>query len=76
MTLLDTPHRGLVDTNMGTFGNYPVSLNLHHDDSVSIFIDGPDFEPSRNQGAGIYLEKDELRRLLTDVLQPRNTVPK
>jgi len=69
LNLLETPHRGLVDTNMGTFGTYPVSLNLHHDDSVSIFIDGPDFELSRNQSAGIYLGKDELRRLLVEVLQ-------
>jgi hypothetical protein len=69
LNLLETPHRGLVDTRMGTFGAYPVSLNLHHDESVSIFIDGPDFESSRNQSAGIYLEKGELRRLLVEVLQ-------
>ncbi len=66
--LLQEPHRGLVYLKMGSFGTYDVTLNVHHDDTASIFLDGPDFSQSRNQSAGIYVDKIELLHLLVDVL--------
>jgi hypothetical protein len=67
--LLSEPHRGLVFAQIGTFGIYPITLNLHHDDTVSMSVDGPDFDQSRNQSAGIWLEKEELRQLLIEAMQ-------
>jgi hypothetical protein len=66
--LLESPHSGLVDCQLGHFGSFPVTLNVHHDDSVSIFVDGPDFESFRNQGAGLYLSKEEAQRALEAAL--------
>ena len=68
LTMLDSPHVGLVDTRMGQFGEFPVTLNLHHDDAVSIFIDGPDFDSGRNQSAAIWVEKPKLQAILREVL--------
>src|SRR5690606_26856885 len=42
MAVLDAPHQGLVHCRMGSFGPFTVTLNLNYDDSVSIFVDGPD----------------------------------
>lgn len=69
LKLLEEPHRGLVSTTIGTFGIYSVTLNLHHDDTVSIFVDGPDFDQSRSQSAGIWLGKEDLQRLLMEAVQ-------
>ena len=69
LKLLEVPHGGLVYTHMGTFGVYPVTLNLHDDGSVSIFIDGPEFDQTRTQCSAIWPGKDELRRLLGEVLE-------
>src|SRR5207247_5182348 len=69
LAMLESPHTGLVDTRMGQFGEFPVTLNLHHDDTVSIFIDGPDFDSSRNQSAAIWVDKDRLRDILQEVLR-------
>ena len=74
--LLEGPHSGLVSTRMGTFGTYPVTLNLHHDGRVSIFIDGPQFEQCREQCSAIWLGKDELRRLLVEVVQGKGAEAK
>ena len=68
LEMLDSPHVGLVDTQMGRFGEFPVTLNLHHDDTVSIFIDGPDFDTTRNQSAAIWVEKDRLREILREII--------
>jgi hypothetical protein len=68
LEMLGMPHRGLVFTKIGTFGIYPITLNLHHDDTVSMSVDGPDFDQTRNQSAGIWLEKEQLRALLAEVL--------
>jgi len=68
LAMLQSPHTGLVDTRMGQFGEFPVRLNLHHDDTASIFIDGPDFDSSRNQSAAIWVEKDRLRDILREVV--------
>jgi hypothetical protein len=64
LALLESPHTGSVHTRMGQFGDCPITLNLHHDDSVSIFIDGPDFDPPRNQSAAIWLDKKALHSIL------------
>ena len=69
LTMLESPHRGLVDVRMGQFGEFPVTLNLHADDAVSIFIDGPDFDSGRNQSAAIWVEKPKLQEILREVLR-------
>jgi len=69
LNLLQEPHRGLVTAKMGTFGVYAVTLSLGHDDSVAIMVDGPDFNQSRNQSAGIWLEKQEMQKLLIEAMQ-------
>ncbi len=68
LKVLDSPHLGLVDTRMGQFGEFPVRLNLHHDNAVSIFIDGPGFDSGRNQSAAIWVEKPKLQSILKEVL--------
>lgn len=68
LTLLRSPHEGLVETPMGSFGEFQVTLNLHHDDKVSIFIDGPEFDASRVQSAAIWVEKDRLCRILEEAV--------
>ncbi len=65
---LRTPHRGLISVTLGTFGIYPITLNLHNVDSISIFIDGPEFEECRTQSAAIWLHKEELEKLLVEAL--------
>ena len=67
LQMLESPHVGLVDTQMGRFGVFPITLNLHHDDTVSIFIDGPDFNTPRNQSAAIWVEKARLCEILREV---------
>jgi hypothetical protein len=67
--LLDKPHIGMVTAQMGTFGGFTVATTLFSDDTVAILIDGPAFTQSRTQTAGIYVTKDELKRLLADVRQ-------
>ena len=69
LKLLREPHAGLVSTQMGTFGSYSVSLNVHHDDDVSIFIDGPDFDPCRTQSAAIWPQKEDLEGLLLEAVE-------
>jgi hypothetical protein len=69
LELLREPHRGLVYTKIGAFGIYPVTLNLHHDDTVSMSVDGPDLNQSRNQSTGIWLGKEELQRVLLEAVQ-------
>ena len=69
LKLLQEPHRGLVSAPMGTFGVYSVTLSLGHDDTVAIFIDGPDFDPCRTQSAGIWPQKEDLHRLLLKAVE-------
>ena len=68
LAFLDTPHQGLVHMSIGRFGVFPVTLNMHYDDSLSIFVDGPMFEPQRELCAAIWLSKDELRLVLDKAL--------
>jgi len=69
LRLLKAAHTGLVEDRMGQFGDFPVTLNIHHDDAVSIFIDGPDFGPSRCQSAAIWVDKGQLEGILEEVLR-------
>lgn len=72
LELLDEPHRGLVSTRIGMFGVYPVTLNLHYDESVSICIDGPDFQQSRNLSAGLWVKKEDLKVILREAVHQLN----
>ena len=45
---------------IGEFGNLPIMLNVNAHGSVDVFVDGPDFEPGRNQSAAIVLPVEEL----------------
>jgi hypothetical protein len=53
---------------IGEFGDFPVTLNMHHDDSISIFVDGPDFGPQRSICAAIWLSKEDLRVVISKAL--------
>jgi hypothetical protein len=66
---LQKPHDAMADIAMGKFGIYPVTLVVTREHVAVIMIDGPDFEESRNQAAGIYVDKNELLQLLLDVVQ-------
>jgi hypothetical protein len=68
LTLLRSPHQGLVDTRLGAFGEFQVTLNLHHDEGVSIFIDGPEFDVGRVQSAAIWVDKDQLCHILEEAI--------
>jgi hypothetical protein len=68
LAFLDAPHKGLVDKGIGKFGQFPVTLSMHHDDTLSIFVDGPSFEPQRELCAAIWLSKDDLRSVITAAL--------
>jgi hypothetical protein len=69
LKLLQEPHRALVYTQMGTFGNYAVTLNVDNGDTVTVMIDGPNFDPCRTQSAGIWLAREDFQRLLVEALE-------
>jgi len=52
---------GLTSIRMGSFGPFDVTLTLGKG-FVSILVDGPDLEGrfAGNQGAGVYVERQEL----------------
>jgi hypothetical protein len=68
LAFLESPHQGLAYMQIGAFGDFPVTLNMHHDDSLSIFVDGPDFEPQRSMSAAIWLSKEDLRGVISKAL--------
>jgi hypothetical protein len=68
LKILQESHKGMVRPQLGSFGSYSVALNVDNDEAVSIFIDGPYFNPSRSISAAIWLGKEELRRLLVEAL--------
>lgn len=68
LAFLDLPHRGAIDMRIGKFGDFPVTLNVHHDDSLSIFVDGPEFDETRSQSAALWLTKEDLRRVISGAL--------
>ena len=67
LEMLEAPHRGLVHMRMGKFGPFTVELNLHQDDSVSIFIDGPEFDSERTQSAAVWAEKKQLCDIFCEI---------
>ena len=75
LAFLDTPHHGLVHMGIGKFEQLPVTLNMHHDDSLSIFVDGPPFEPQRELCAAIWISKDDLRGVIEAALFEREKGP-
>jgi len=75
LRLLQEPHQGLVDTVIGTFGTFLVSLNVHFDESISIIVDGPVFDPPRAQCAGIYVKKDDITRVIRQALTDERASP-
>jgi hypothetical protein len=64
LAALDAPQRGFADVRLGQFGGCPVRVNLYHDGSVSVMVDGPEFEPTRSQVAGIWTTREELRHII------------
>ena len=68
LVFLDAPHRGLADMAIGKFGPFRVTLNMHPDGELSIFVDGPSFEPQRELCAAIWLSKQDLRDVITAAL--------
>jgi hypothetical protein len=73
LNLLEERHQASVRAEMGTFGTYAVALNVDETDTVSLFVDGPYFEPSRSQSAAIWLGKEDLRQVVLEAL--RNSAP-
>lgn len=72
LSFVDTPHRGSADLSIGSFGPFGVTLNKGDDDQLSIFIDGPSFEPTRELCAAIWSSKDELRKVVKAALSGSN----
>jgi hypothetical protein len=68
LKVLQESNQALLRPVLGNFGIYPIAVNVD-DNTVSIFVDGPDFVQSRNQSAAIWLDKEDLRRLLVEALQ-------
>ena len=69
LNILTEPQQGLVDTTMGKFGEFQVTLNRHADDTVSIFVDGPRFDGSRVQSSAIWPDKKSLVEIIEAVLK-------
>jgi len=67
--ILEQPHQGLVYSTIGKFGIYPITLNVHFDDTASLSIDGPDFEPARNETVGFGVDKQELLKMLLEIVE-------
>jgi hypothetical protein len=67
LAFLDAPHQGLTYMQIGAFGDFPVTLNPHHDESLSIFVDGPYFAPQRSMSAAIWLSKEDRRSVISKI---------
>ncbi len=52
---------------IGKFGKYPVAINYNLDDEVSFFIDGRRFSKDRSESSAIFLRKDEVVKMLTEI---------
>ena len=68
LAFLDAPHRDIVHVGIGKFGPFPVTLNMHQDDSLSIFVDGPSFEPQRELCAAIWVTKQDFQGVINAAL--------
>ena len=60
LKVLDTARAGADWTKVGVFGELPVTLYIASNDSVSIVIDGPEFEPNRSISAMMILTKTDF----------------
>jgi len=61
--LLNETQSGLIEADLGSFGVFKGTLNVHHDNTVSLFIDGPEFDDDRFQSSAIWVNKAELRKV-------------
>jgi hypothetical protein len=68
LNLISSHQGGLESTQMGAFGIYPISLNVHHEGTISIFVDGPSFDEDRVQSAAIWPEKESLLRIIAEAI--------
>jgi hypothetical protein len=68
LLFLNQFHEGLSDLVIGKFGEFQVRVNAHSEDTYSIFVDGPAFDPPRDLSAAIWLSKRDLRFCLTKAL--------
>jgi hypothetical protein len=53
---------------IGWFGEFPIRVNLGKEDSVSVFVDGPQFCVRRTQSSAIWIDKGELQKIVMSVL--------
>jgi hypothetical protein len=67
LRLLEGPPDGARDLEMGRFGPHAIHLNRHVDDTVSIFVDGPNFAQGRRQSAAIWVDKESLCSVLREI---------
>ncbi|MBE7467380.1 MAG: hypothetical protein HS116_28235 [Planctomycetes bacterium] len=58
-----------VSTTFGSFGDYPITLNLSAEGQASIFIDRPWFQPDRVQSAAIWLPISDLKAIIEKALE-------
>jgi hypothetical protein len=65
LEMLDKPRNGADWMKIGVFGEFPVTLYLASDDSLTIVIDGPYFEPNRSVCAMIHLTKADFRDVVS-----------
>lgn len=75
LQLLESPPNGLRHMAIGLFGSMEVTLNHHHEGTVSIFVDGPDFSPNRNQSAAIWVDRDNLCAVFREAISKSKRLP-
>ncbi|MBI5722451.1 MAG: hypothetical protein HZA50_00720 [Planctomycetes bacterium] len=66
--LIETPHNGLVFTQLGTFGHHPVMLNIHANDEIALFVDGPEFNEGRTQSVAIWVDATSLLKIINELI--------
>jgi hypothetical protein len=72
ITFLHQTSEELRTMTLGSFGIYPISLVSLSSEQVCIFVDGPNFQKSKTQSAGVYFWKDErfeLESLFLEAIQ-------
>ena len=79
LQLLETPQDCHVDVVIGAFGPFPITLNVHRSGEVSLFVDGPTIEPSREvdgafdagrvKSAAIWVDREWLSRVIREALE-------
>ncbi len=69
LDILSEPQDSFINCPIGKFGNFQITMNLHHDDTVSIFVDGPSFKEDRVQSFSIWPEKESLKRIIESIIK-------